>query len=94
MMHHSNHLFFSPTRFGCIWLAHSWFNSYVPERVPILYYRNVTRVQMFYFLNTVHYTIHVLSTSFSLWIDSVISPASIFKTTLICDTKKHTVSEI
>ena len=31
-------------------LAHSWFNSYAPELVPILYYRDKTRVQMFYFL--------------------------------------------
>ena len=33
------------------WLAHSWFNSYAPKLVPIFYYRNKTRVHMFYFLN-------------------------------------------
>ena len=31
--------------------AHSWFNSYAPELVPIFHYRDKTRVQMFYFLN-------------------------------------------
>ena len=30
--------------------AHSWFYSYEPELVPIVYYRDKTRVQMFYFL--------------------------------------------
>ena len=34
-----------------ILLAHSWFNSYAPELVPIFYYRDKTRVHMFYFLN-------------------------------------------
>ena len=32
-------------------LAHSWFNSYAPELVPILYYCDKTRIQMIYFLN-------------------------------------------
>ena len=32
-------------------LAHSWFNLYAPEHVPIFYYLDKTRVQMFYFLN-------------------------------------------
>ena len=32
-------------------LAHSWFNSYAPELVPMFYYRDKTRVQIFYFLN-------------------------------------------
>ena len=32
-------------------LVHSWFNSYAPELVSILYYRDKTRVHMFYFLN-------------------------------------------
>ena len=31
-------------------LAHSWFNSYAPELVPIFYYHDKTQVQMFYFL--------------------------------------------
>ena len=31
--------------------AHSWFNSYAPELVPMVYYRVNTRVQLFYFLN-------------------------------------------
>jgi len=35
-------------------LAHSRFNSYAPELVPIFYYCDKTRVQMFYFLN-VHF---------------------------------------
>ena len=29
--------------------AHSWFNSYAPEFVPMFYYRNKTRVEKFYF---------------------------------------------
>jgi len=37
------------TRSGA-WLAHSWFNSYAPELVPIFIYRDKTRVHMFYFL--------------------------------------------
>ena len=35
-------------------VAHSWFNSYAPELVPIFYYRNKTRVQMFYVLIKAH----------------------------------------
>ena len=31
-------------------LEHPWFNSYAPELAPIFYYRDKTRVQMFYFL--------------------------------------------
>ena len=31
-------------------LAHSCFNSYTPELVPIFYYRDKTWVHMFYFL--------------------------------------------
>ena len=30
-------------------LAHSWFNSYAPELVPIFYYRDKTLVHVFYF---------------------------------------------
>ena len=29
----------------------SWLNSYAPELVPVFYYRDKTRVQMFYYLN-------------------------------------------
>ena len=32
-------------------LAHSWFNLYAPELVPMFYYRDKTLVHMFYFLN-------------------------------------------
>ena len=32
-------------------LAHSWFNSYAPDPVPILYYRDKTRVHVFHFLS-------------------------------------------
>jgi len=32
-------------------LAHSWFNTYAPEPVPMVYYRDQTWVKMFYFLN-------------------------------------------
>ena len=28
-------------------IAQSWFNSYAPERVPIIYYRDTTQVHMF-----------------------------------------------
>ena len=38
-------------------LAHSWFNSYTPERVPIFYYRDKTQVQMLYFLTRIHLSI-------------------------------------
>ena len=34
-------------------LAHWWFNSYAPKLVPIVYYRNKTQVQMFYFLSII-----------------------------------------
>ena len=34
-----------------ITLAHSWFNYYAPELVPMVYYRIKPRVQMFYSLN-------------------------------------------
>ena len=32
-------------------LAHSWFNSYALELVPMFHYRDKTRVHIFYFLN-------------------------------------------
>ena len=35
-------------------ISHSWFNSYAPELVPIFYYRDKTRVQVFIFLNIVY----------------------------------------
>ena len=28
-------------------IAQSWFNSYAPERVPIMYYRDKTQVHIF-----------------------------------------------
>ena len=31
----------------------AWFNSYAPELVPMFYYRDKTRVHMFYFLNNI-----------------------------------------
>ena len=31
-------------------VAHSWFNSYAPELVPIFYYRDKTLVHMIHFL--------------------------------------------
>ena len=36
--------------FWWFWLAHSSFNSYAPELVPMFYYCVNTQVQMFYFL--------------------------------------------
>ena len=36
---------------NAIRVAHSWFNSYAPELVPMFYYRDKTQVYMFYFLN-------------------------------------------
>ena len=35
-------------------IAHSWFNSYAPELVPIFYYRDKTRVLVFIFLTIVY----------------------------------------
>ena len=37
-------------------LAHWCFNSYAPELVPMIYYRDKTRVQMFYFLSILMHT--------------------------------------
>ena len=39
-------------------LAHSRFNLYAPELVPIFYHRDKTRVQKFYFLNQKHTSIY------------------------------------
>jgi len=36
-------------------LAHSWTNAYAPELVPMFYYRDKPRVQMFYVLNIYKY---------------------------------------
>jgi len=51
-------------------LAYSWFNSYALELVPIFYYRDKTRVQMFYFLINMYkkvYTWDILTYTVKFW---------------------------
>ena len=52
--------------FWWFWLAHSPFNSYAPELVPMFYYRDKTREQLFYFLIQINYTAIRTSTRFSI----------------------------
>ena len=50
-------------------LAHLWFNTYAPELLPIFYYRDKTRVEMFYFLRITLLTLRNIKNAFKVLVE-------------------------